>query len=105
MADSLTETIERMALKAIDDEVELDGKEYGGSVHRWIRQNVNCREDQEFYINFLLSSAIADELARREGYESQGDKAAKEMAKRFVNTQTVYGLPPKWERIKAYKPA
>jgi hypothetical protein len=68
------------SLRAIDvDEFtrEMLDDHVGGNVHQWVVKNCKLRPGIEFFVTFLVCAEIADELARREGYANQFDRAAK----------------------------
>lgn len=97
----LSDLIARAARQAIADGITTDdiGSGPDDRLTAWIRDNVAYRPDSEFYVHFLIGGEIADEYARRYGFESQADRAAKIAFGKFRNAQTVPGLPPQWERV------
>jgi len=76
----LTQLLNQMAERCEEDKIDNDA-EPNGALHNWVRENSNCKPSQEFYLVFLLSCALADRAARREGYEGQADRAAALMKK------------------------
>ncbi len=92
MTDKLTDLIRRAADKCEQDGTVIDG-EHGGAVHKWVLQNCQTKPGQDFFIVFLITAELADREARREGFDNQGDRAAKSMCgKRAVDAATISGV-------------
>lgn len=70
----LQELLNKAADQAEKDGVKVDG-EFGGEVHKWVRQNCSYRPSSEFFIVTLLTAELADREARREGFKDQFDRA------------------------------
>ena len=73
------------------DSVEINGEPYG-PVHRWARQNMTYRADQEFWIVTLLTAELADREARRQGFKNQADRAIQQVRAKFPDTGSNHGL-------------
>jgi len=76
--NKLDDLYRQAATKALLDGVEIDG-EFGGPVHKWVRENVYYRQDTEFFIVLGITAEMANIRAQEAGYTDQFDKILKEM--------------------------
>jgi hypothetical protein len=78
----LAEILAQCAEQCERENVAIDG-EPNGAVCLWVRANVKYRPETEFFVVTLLTAELADREARRQGFASQGERAATLAAKKF----------------------